>query len=77
MLSVRSKQTTTLYRYLTGVDDSAFCHKVSEAINKGWQLYGHPTLTFDAAKGRVICGQAIVKEVEDVAYSPDLKLSDF
>jgi hypothetical protein len=77
MLSVRAKKTTTLYRYLTGVDDSAFCHKVSAAINKGWQLYGHPTLTFDAAQGRTICGQAIVKEVEDVEYSPDLKLSDF
>ncbi|MCA0319077.1 MAG: DUF1737 domain-containing protein [Proteobacteria bacterium] len=77
MLSVRAKKTTTLYRYLTGVDDSAFCHKVSAAINKGWQLYGHPTLTFDAVQGRTICGQAIVKEVEDVDYSPDLKLSDY
>ncbi|MDP2801140.1 MAG: DUF1737 domain-containing protein [Phreatobacter sp.] len=77
MLSVKPKSATTLYRYLTGPDDSAFCHRVSEAINKGWQLYGPPTLTFDAAKGRVICGQAIVREVEDVAYSPDLKLSDF
>lgn len=77
MLSVKPKSATTLYRYLTGPDDSAFCHRVSEAINKGWQLYGPPTLAFDAAKGRVICGQAIVKEIEDVAYSPDLKLSDF
>ncbi|MBY0362485.1 MAG: DUF1737 domain-containing protein [Phreatobacter sp.] len=77
MLSVKPKSATTLYRYLTGPDDSAFCHRVSEAINKGWQLYGPPTLTFDAVKGRVICGQAIVREVEDVAYSPDLKLSDF
>jgi len=77
MLSVRAKKTTTLYRYLTGVDDSAFCHKVSAAINKGWQLYGHPTLTFDAVQGRAICGQAIVKEVEDVDYSPELKLSDY
>lgn len=77
MLSLKPKSATTLYRYLTGPDDQAFCHRVSEAINKGWQLYGPPTLTFDAAKGRVICGQAIVREVEDVAYSPDLKLSDF
>jgi hypothetical protein len=77
MLSVRPKKATTLYRYLTGPDDAAFCHRVSEAINKGWQLYGHPTLAFDAVRGLVICGQAIVKEVEDVEYSPDLKLSDF
>lgn len=77
MLGLRSTPTATLYRYLTGPDDSTFCHRVSEAINKGWQLYGPPTLTFDPVKGRVICGQAIVKEVEDVAYSPDMKLSDY
>ncbi|MGL4291005.1 MAG: DUF1737 domain-containing protein [Phreatobacter sp.] len=77
LTAISSKKTTTLYRYLTGPDDAAFCHRVSEAINKGWQLYGHPTLTFDAVKGRVVCGQAIVREVEGVAYSPDLKLSDY
>ncbi|QCI69558.1 DUF1737 domain-containing protein [Phreatobacter stygius] len=77
LTAISSKKTTTLYRYLTGPDDATFCHRVSEAINKGWQLYGHPTLTFDALKGRVVCGQAIVREVEDIAYSPDLKLSDY
>ena len=77
LTAIGSKKTTTLYRYLTGVDDSSFCHRVTEAINKGWQLYGQPTLTFDAAKGRVICGQAIIKEVEDITYSPELKLSDY
>lgn len=77
LAAISSKKKTTLYRTLTGPDDSAFCHRVSEAINKGWQLYGPPTLTFDPAKGRVICGQAIVKEVEGVDYSPDMKLSDY
>lgn len=65
-----------IYRYLTGPDDATFCHRVTEALNKGWQLYGSPTLTFDAAKGRVICGQAIVKEVSGATYSPDMKLSE-
>jgi hypothetical protein len=65
-----------LYRYLTGPDDSTFCHRVSEAINRGWVLYGSPTLTYDPEKKRVICGQAIVKEVPDAQYSPDLKLSE-
>ena len=65
-----------LYRYLTGPDDNAFCKRVSAALNKGWQLYGHPTLTFDAAKGRVICGQAIMKEVPG-DYSDDITLSDY
>jgi hypothetical protein len=65
---------TTLYRYLTGPDDAAFCHRVSEALSKGWSLYGNPTLTFDEKLGRVICGQAIVKDVE-VDYRPDLDLN--
>ncbi|SEG52051.1 protein of unknown function [Bosea lathyri] len=29
---------TTLYRYLTGPDDAAFCHRVSEALSQGWVL---------------------------------------
>lgn len=68
-----------LYRYLTGVDDSAFCKKVSEALNRGWTLYGDPTLTFDTVQGRAICGQAIVKDVEgewtDAMKEPDFKLA--
>ena len=77
LTAISSKKTTTLYRYLTGPDDASFCHRVTEAINKGWQLYGQPSLTFDALKGRVVCGQAIVREVEDVTYSPEMKLSDY
>ena len=66
----------TAYRFLTGPDDAAFCHRVTEAINNGWSLYGPPTLTFDPAKGRTICGQAITKDVEGVDYTPDLKLGE-
>ncbi len=66
---------TTLYRYLTGPDDAAFCHRVSEALSLGWMLYGDPTLAFDNKIGRIICGQAIIKDVEGVNYSPDLDLS--
>jgi hypothetical protein len=65
-----------LYRLLTGPDDAGFCHRVTEALSKGWELYGQPTLAYDPEQRRVICGQAIVKEVEGKAYSPDLKLSD-
>jgi hypothetical protein len=64
-----------LYRYLTGPDDASFCHRVSEAISKGWQLYGNPTLTFDPVQQRVICGQAVTKEVEG-EYSRELKLGE-
>jgi hypothetical protein len=67
---------TTLYRFLTGPDDAAFCHRVSEALSKGWMLYGPPSLTYDAEKKIVICGQAVIKDVDDLEYSPELKLGE-
>lgn len=66
-----------LYRFLTGPDDAAFCRRVSAALNRGWALQGDPSLTYDPVKGTVICGQAIVKEVPDVAWSDEIKLSDW
>ena len=69
------RKTLTLYRYLTGPDDSSFCHRVTKALSEGWTLYGQPTLTFDGAKNRVMCGQAITKDVDGVDYHPDLDLS--
>ena len=69
------RKNLTLYRYLTGPDDVAFCHRVTEALSRGWALYGPPTLTFDAVKGRVICGQAITKDVDGIGYDPALDLS--
>jgi hypothetical protein len=65
-----------VYRILTGPDDASFCHRVTEALNKGWSLYGSPTLTFDAETKRVVCGQAIVKEVRGTEYSPEMKLAE-
>lgn len=62
-----------LYRFLSDEDTAAFCHKVSEALSKGWDLYGPPTYAFDGARGVMRCGQAVTKEVEG-SYSPDLKL---
>jgi len=64
-----------LYRLITGTDDSAFCHRVTQALNNGWELHGSPTVSFDTAKGTAICGQAVVKEAEG-AYSPDMKLGE-
>jgi len=64
-----------LYRFLSDDDTSAFCHKVSAALNLGWALHGSPTHAFDAAKGVMRCGQAVVKAVEG-SYSPDIKLSE-
>lgn len=61
------------YRLLTEDDTSAFCHKVTEALSKGWELYGGPTLSFDVSRGVMRCGQAVVKEV-DATYDPSVKL---
>lgn len=61
------------YRLLTEDDTSAFCHKVTDALARGWELYGPPAYAFDAAAGRMRCAQAVVKDV-DGDYSPDMKL---
>lgn len=47
-----------VYRVLTGPDDAAFCHRVSEALALGYELYGPPAATFDGQ--RVILAQAII-----------------
>ncbi|WP_375689078.1 DUF1737 domain-containing protein [Pseudooceanicola sp. LIPI14-2-Ac024] len=64
-----------LYRMLTEDDTSAFCHKVTAALNKGWDLHGSPTYAFDQATGKMRCGQAVTKEV-DGTYTPDIKLGE-
>ena len=64
-----------LYRFLSGDDTDAFCHKVTAALNTGWELHGGPTYAFDAANGVMRCGQAVVKEVTG-SYSPETRLSD-
>ena len=66
-----------LYRFLTGPDDSSFCHRVSEAISNGWELYGTPTLVYDSQRESLICGQAVIKEVPGENYQPDMKLSQY
>ncbi len=65
----------TLYRLLTEDDTSAFCHKVSAALDAGWALHGSPTMAFDAARGVMRCAQAVTKDVPG-SYSPDLKLGE-
>lgn len=61
------------YRLLTEDDTSAFCHKVTAALAKGWVLYGPPTMAYDETRGVMRCAQAVVKEC-DASYTPDMKL---
>jgi hypothetical protein len=50
------------YRILTGADDDAFCHRVSEALALGYVLYGSPALT--TKRSTVMVGQALLWPVE-------------
>lgn len=61
------------YRLLTEDDTSAFCHKVTEALSKGWSLHGSPSYAYDATTGKMRCAQAVTKDV-DATYSPEMKL---
>jgi hypothetical protein len=65
-----------LYRFLTGPDDASFCHRVTDALNKGWELHGAPQYSFDVNKQTMQCGQAVIKTVKGKDYTPDMKLSD-
>lgn len=62
-----------IYRLLTEDDTSAFCHKVSLALSKGWVLHGDPVMSFDLGRGVMRCGQAVTKDI-DTPYSPEMKL---
>ncbi len=46
------------YKVLTGIDDSQFCARVSEALDNGYELFGAPAATFNGKN--VILAQAIV-----------------
>ncbi|RCL02024.1 MAG: hypothetical protein JSC189_000833 [Candidatus Tokpelaia sp. JSC189] len=65
-----------LYRFLTGLDNAAFCHKVTDALNKGWQLYGSPCYSINTTTGITQCGQAVIKDVAG-NYTPDIELGDY
>ena len=62
------------YRLLTGPDDTSFCHKVPEALARGWSLHGSPAYIADPFDtGTLRCAQAVTKEVAG-EYDPGMKL---
>jgi hypothetical protein len=61
------------YRLITEDDTSDFCHRVTEALSKGWKLHGNPQYAFDAKRGVMRCAQAVTKKT-DVTYSREVKL---
>ncbi|WP_284376310.1 DUF1737 domain-containing protein [Amylibacter marinus] len=61
------------YRLITEDDTSEFCHRVTEALAKGWALQGDPQYAFDASRGVMRCAQAVTKTT-NTTYSRELKL---
>ncbi len=54
------------YKLLTGEDNSEFCDRVTEFLNKGWELYGSPIMHTDSSwKNNRIVGQAVVRRNKD------------
>ena len=47
-----------VYRVLTGLDDAAFCRRVSDAIALGYRLHEGPAVTFNGEQ--VIVAQALL-----------------
>jgi hypothetical protein len=51
------------YRVLTRKDDATFCHRVSEALDIGYKLYGSPAVTFNGEY--VVVAQALMRPAEE------------
>ena len=66
----------TLYRLLTGQDNSDFCHKVTLALSKGWKLYGDLQCSCDSQFSKMRCAQAVLKKIISQDYNADMKLGD-
>jgi len=56
-----SDDDLTDYRLLTGVNDVAFCKRVSAELAKGYVLYGSPACTFDSNTNCMLVAQAIIR----------------
>lgn len=52
--------TTKRYKFLSGIDDSNFCQRVSDHLDAGYELAGSPTMVVKGAT--VYVGQAIVRK---------------
>ena len=66
-----------IYRFLTGEDDSSFCHKITKALSEGWSLHGTTAYAYDPARKKMMCGQAVTKTVRDQPYDPERKLAEY
>lgn len=56
----KDKPKQKKYILLTGRDDAAFCQRVSDRMEDGYELYGSPSITFNIFKRHPIVAQALV-----------------
>jgi len=61
-------QDLPTYRLITGPDDATFCHRVSEALELGYELYGSPSVAYNSDKNEVIAAQAVIWSNEQDLY---------
>lgn len=52
--------TSKRYKFLSGIDDSNFCQRVSDHLDAGYELAGSPTMVVKGAT--VYVGQAVVRK---------------
>jgi len=50
------------YRLLTGTDDRAFCERVSQALEDGYELYGSPSIS--RHNDHTAVAQAVILKVD-------------
>ncbi|WP_443743019.1 DUF1737 domain-containing protein [Streptomyces spinosus] len=58
----RERPRLSVHRVLTGPDDAASCHRVSEATALGYELHEGPAVILDGE--RVIVAQAVVRPAQ-------------
>ena len=60
MTTEKPKAKQKNYVLLTGREDAAFCQRVSDRMDEGYELYGSPSITFNVCKSHPIVAQALV-----------------
>lgn len=63
------------FRYVTGPDEADYSYRVTELLNRGWEMAGPATLAFGSTRNRVICGQTLVTDVPEIDYSDAVDLN--
>lgn len=52
------------YRLLTGASDRAFCERISQALDDGYELYGSPSIS--QQDGNTIVAQAVILKTRKI-----------